>query len=431
MVQLYDPLPLLVRHHRKKAKAILKKIRSLYISMSCVNNKQVIEKFQKGEYNVIVATCIGEEGLDIGEVDMIICFDSQASPIRMLQRIGRTGRKREGKIVVLLTKGKEEEAYKKAQSSYKSVQNGILDPKKLVLLPVVNMIPNGIKKPEAMKMLLDIQPDELKKHKSKSMEKEKKVKPPPKKRKKKGEVDEPPLKDEMEEALPFFTPGKRVTLNELSESELELNSDDLLTATVFTKPKPLVNQVLITKPKPLVNRVLSANMFHGRGQGATTVHKLDDNFSQLTVPKKLQVETFSHHQYVVPRNVVKLATAPEIHHITSSPIMEYIEQIPEINTPIDIECTDNGHLIDDDMDFNALFGDLPEDFFEDGPYTQKYTSDIIVDTAVEVPLQNDYASEILVGESIKWPSPDGVLIYTKYQCEDDLDLFHKAWVRLS
>lgn len=53
---------------------------------------KVISKFQSGEYNVIVATCIGEEGLDLGDVDMIICYDSQASPIRMLQRIGRTGR---------------------------------------------------------------------------------------------------------------------------------------------------------------------------------------------------------------------------------------------------------------------------------------------------------------------------------------------------
>jgi len=31
-----------------------------------------------------VATCIGEEGLDIGEVDMIICYDAQKTPIRMV-----------------------------------------------------------------------------------------------------------------------------------------------------------------------------------------------------------------------------------------------------------------------------------------------------------------------------------------------------------
>lgn len=57
----------------------------------------------------MVATCVGEEGLDIGEVDLIVCFDASASPIRLVQRMGRTGRKRDGRIVVLVTEGKEEQ----------------------------------------------------------------------------------------------------------------------------------------------------------------------------------------------------------------------------------------------------------------------------------------------------------------------------------
>jgi len=57
---------------------------------------------------------IGEEGLDVGEVDLIICFDvSQHSPIRLVQRMGRTGRKRDGHIIVLVTDGKEHEVIKK------------------------------------------------------------------------------------------------------------------------------------------------------------------------------------------------------------------------------------------------------------------------------------------------------------------------------
>lgn len=53
---------------------------------------------------------VGEEGLDVGEVDLIICFDvSQHSPIRLVQRMGRTGRKRDGHIIVLVTDGKEHE----------------------------------------------------------------------------------------------------------------------------------------------------------------------------------------------------------------------------------------------------------------------------------------------------------------------------------
>jgi ATP-dependent DNA helicase MPH1 len=87
----------------------------------------VIEKFKKGTYNTIVATSIGEEGLDIGEVDLIVCYDSSASPIRMLQRMGRTGRKRAGNIVLLLMKGKEENSYTKAKDNYEKMQHMIAD----------------------------------------------------------------------------------------------------------------------------------------------------------------------------------------------------------------------------------------------------------------------------------------------------------------
>ena len=52
----------------------------------CTNyaTTKVIKKFKAGEYNVLVSTSVGEEGLDIGEVDMIICYESQKTPIRMV-----------------------------------------------------------------------------------------------------------------------------------------------------------------------------------------------------------------------------------------------------------------------------------------------------------------------------------------------------------
>ncbi|KAF6240186.1 hypothetical protein HO173_001796 [Letharia columbiana] len=85
----------------------------------------VIKKFQTGIYNTLVATSIGEEGLDIGEVDLIVCYDASASPIRMLQRMGRTGRKRAGNIVVTLMKGKEEDNFIKAKDNYQKMQKEI------------------------------------------------------------------------------------------------------------------------------------------------------------------------------------------------------------------------------------------------------------------------------------------------------------------
>ena len=81
-----------------------------------------IEDFKNGIFNTLVATSIGEEGLDIGEVDLIICYDASASPIRMLQRMGRTGRKRAGKIVITLMTGKEETNFTQAKDSYEKMQ---------------------------------------------------------------------------------------------------------------------------------------------------------------------------------------------------------------------------------------------------------------------------------------------------------------------
>jgi ATP-dependent DNA helicase MPH1 len=53
-------------------------------------SEQVINKFKAGQFNVLVATSVGEEGLDIGEIDLIICYDAQKTPIRMV-RFSRPG----------------------------------------------------------------------------------------------------------------------------------------------------------------------------------------------------------------------------------------------------------------------------------------------------------------------------------------------------
>ncbi|KUJ22499.1 P-loop containing nucleoside triphosphate hydrolase protein [Mollisia scopiformis] len=95
--------------------------------MNQAKQQETISKFKKGIFNVIVATSIGEEGLDIGQVDLIVCYDASGSPIRMLQRMGRTGRKRAGNIVLLLMRGKEEESFAKAKDNYESMQKMISD----------------------------------------------------------------------------------------------------------------------------------------------------------------------------------------------------------------------------------------------------------------------------------------------------------------
>jgi ERCC4-type nuclease len=71
----------------------------------------LLDDFRSGQYNVLVATQIGEEGLDIVECDEVIFYDTVPSAIRYIQRRGRTGRKGAGKATVLMAVGTRDEAY--------------------------------------------------------------------------------------------------------------------------------------------------------------------------------------------------------------------------------------------------------------------------------------------------------------------------------
>ncbi len=72
---------------------------------------EAVQKFRDGEYNVMIATRVGEEGLDISEVNHVIFYDNVPSSIRFVQRRGRTGRKDTGKLIVLIAKNTIDETY--------------------------------------------------------------------------------------------------------------------------------------------------------------------------------------------------------------------------------------------------------------------------------------------------------------------------------
>ena len=72
---------------------------------------ETVQKFRDGIYKVLIATRVGEEGLDISEVNLVIFFDNVPSSIRYIQRKGRTGRKSFGKLIVLIAKDTSDETY--------------------------------------------------------------------------------------------------------------------------------------------------------------------------------------------------------------------------------------------------------------------------------------------------------------------------------
>jgi Fanconi anemia group M protein len=71
----------------------------------------ILEYFKEGEFNVLVATSIAEEGLDIPEVDLVVFYEPVPTEIRHIQRRGRTGRKNIGSVIILAAKDTIDQRY--------------------------------------------------------------------------------------------------------------------------------------------------------------------------------------------------------------------------------------------------------------------------------------------------------------------------------
>jgi Fanconi anemia group M protein len=73
--------------------------------------EETIAAFRNDEFDVLVASCIGEEGLDIPKVDAVIFYEPIPSEIRSIQRRGRAARLKEGEVHILMTRGTRDEYY--------------------------------------------------------------------------------------------------------------------------------------------------------------------------------------------------------------------------------------------------------------------------------------------------------------------------------
>jgi Fanconi anemia group M protein len=80
--------------------------------LSQKKQKEMLDKFRQGEFNVLVATSVGEEGLDIPRVDLVIFYEPVPSAIRHIQRRGRTGRQEKGRVIILMAEGTRDVGYK-------------------------------------------------------------------------------------------------------------------------------------------------------------------------------------------------------------------------------------------------------------------------------------------------------------------------------
>ena len=72
---------------------------------------EILDLFKQGKLNCLISTNVAEEGLDIAECDLVVFYDVVASEIRFIQREGRTGRHRKGRVIILYCRDTHDEIY--------------------------------------------------------------------------------------------------------------------------------------------------------------------------------------------------------------------------------------------------------------------------------------------------------------------------------
>jgi Fanconi anemia group M protein len=110
-----------------KAKTFVGQTKKLGSGLSQKEQQEIMNEFKKGDINVIGATSIAEEGLDIPEVNTVIFYEPIPSAIRSIQRRGRTARLAKGKLIILLTKDTLDEIFyfasrAKEKKMYKAIE---------------------------------------------------------------------------------------------------------------------------------------------------------------------------------------------------------------------------------------------------------------------------------------------------------------------
>jgi Fanconi anemia group M protein len=96
----YQPVRFVGQAHRKGDAGLSQK-----------EQAEILDRFRRREFNIMVASSVAEEGLDIPAVDLVVFYEPVPSEIRTIQRRGRTGRSEVGMVTVLVTEDSRDEAF--------------------------------------------------------------------------------------------------------------------------------------------------------------------------------------------------------------------------------------------------------------------------------------------------------------------------------
>jgi len=127
------------------------------VGLSQEEQARIISDFRDGDTNVLVATSIAEEGLDIPSVDLVIFYEPIPSEIRYIQRKGRTGRRTAGKAMILAANDTYDIAYLHASRRRVERMRKMIASLNLELKPFTRNGPKPEPNPIAKEELLNIE----------------------------------------------------------------------------------------------------------------------------------------------------------------------------------------------------------------------------------------------------------------------------------
>ncbi|MBI4362040.1 MAG: DEAD/DEAH box helicase [Euryarchaeota archaeon] len=103
----------------------------------------ILHQFREGKVNILVATSIAEEGLDIPQVELVVFYEPVPSEIRLIQRRGRTARRNFGRVEILITRGTLDEAYYWSSRKREQKMKRIVSKLEIGAAPEPRRLPEG------------------------------------------------------------------------------------------------------------------------------------------------------------------------------------------------------------------------------------------------------------------------------------------------